>query len=87
MSDHGESLGENGVYLHGLPYFMAPDSQTNIGAFMWFGEEMKKDIDMKKLHKNKEQKYSQDNLFHTLLGLFEVETKVYDKSKDIIYAD
>jgi lipid A ethanolaminephosphotransferase len=87
MSDHGESLGENGVYLHGLPYFMAPDSQTNIGAFMWFGEEMKKDIDIEKLLKNKEQKYSHDNLFHTLLGLFEVETKVYDKSKDIIYAD
>ena len=37
MSDHGESLGENGIYLHGLPYFMAPDAQTHIGALMCFG--------------------------------------------------
>ena len=25
VSDHGESLGEKGLYLHGAPYFMAPD--------------------------------------------------------------
>ncbi len=87
MGDHGESLGENGVYLHGLPYFMAPDAQTHIGSFVWFGEEMKKDIDMKKLLKNKNRQYSQDNLFHTLLGLFEVQTKVYDKTKDILHGN
>ncbi|MGB3750370.1 MAG: phosphoethanolamine--lipid A transferase, partial [Arcobacteraceae bacterium] len=85
MSDHGESLGENGVYLHGLPYFMAPDAQTHIGSFMWFGEEMKKEIPMKELDERKTLKYSQDNLFHTLLGLFEVQTEVYDKTKDILY--
>ena len=87
MSDHGESLGENGLYLHGLPYFMAPDSQTHIGSFVWFGDEMKKDISIKKLIDKKDNEYSQDNLFHTLLGLFEVQTKVYDKSKDIINGD
>ena len=37
MSDHGESLGENGLYLHGLPYFMAPETQKHIAALMWFG--------------------------------------------------
>lgn len=87
MSDHGESLGENGIYLHGLPYFMAPDAQKHIGSFIWFGDEMKKDVPMHKLLEKKDDQYSQDNLFHTLLGLFEVKTKVYDKSKDLIYGD
>jgi lipid A ethanolaminephosphotransferase len=84
MSDHGESLGENGVYLHGLPYFMAPDAQTHIGALMWFGTKMSKDIDIKKIKQNKDKRYSHDNLFHTLLGIFEVQTKVYDKNMDIL---
>ncbi len=77
MSDHGESLGENGLYLHGLPYFMAPDAQTHIGAFIWFGENNKKEVDA-----NKE--YSQDNLFHTLLGVFDVKSEVYNRDMDIL---
>jgi len=85
MSDHGESLGENGIYLHGLPYFMAPDAQKHIGSVLWFGERMKKNIDIKKLAQNKNKVYSQDNLFHTLLGLFTVDTAVYDKKMDIIH--
>lgn len=84
MSDHGESLGENGVYLHGLPYFMAPDAQTHIGALMWFGTEMSKDIDIKKIKQNSDKKYTHDNLFHTLLSIFEVKTKVYDRNMDIL---
>ena len=40
VSDHGESLGEGGLYLHGMPYFMAPDEQINIAAFMWLDESM-----------------------------------------------
>jgi len=84
MSDHGESLGENGVYLHGLPYFIAPDAQTHIGALMWFGTEISKYIDVQKIRQNSDKKYTQDNLFHTLLGIFEVKTEVYDKSLDIL---
>ena len=76
MSDHGESLGEHGLYLHGLPYFMAPDAQTHIGAVIWFGKGNQKTIDSTK-------EYSHDNLFHTLLGLFNVETKVYKKELDM----
>jgi lipid A ethanolaminephosphotransferase len=76
MSDHGESLGEHGLYLHGLPYFMAPDAQTHVGAVVWLGENNQKNIDP-----NKE--YSHDNLFHTLLGLFDVKTEVYKKEMDM----
>ena len=84
MSDHGESLGENGVYLHGLPYFMAPDEQKHIGSLMWFGGEIKKEIDTDKLNSYKNESFSQDNLFHTLLGLFAVKTDVYKKDMDIL---
>jgi lipid A ethanolaminephosphotransferase len=85
MSDHGESLGENGLYLHGLPYFMAPDEQKHIGSLMWFGESIKKEVDVDKLNVYKNNTFSQDNLFHTLLGFFEVETDVYKKDMDILY--
>ena len=76
MSDHGESLGEHGLYLHGFPYAIAPDAQTHVGAVVWFGENNPKNIDSTKA-------YSHDNLFHTLLGLFNVETEVYKKELDM----
>ena len=82
ISDHGESLGENNIYLHGMPYFMAPESQTHIPAIMWFGGGFKINRDI--LKKNAIKEYSQDNIFHTLLGLMEVETVIYDNHMDII---
>ena len=84
MSDHGESLGEKGIYLHGLPYFMAPDAQTHIAALAWFSTTLKKSKNIATMDANK--KYTQDNLFHTLLGLFDVETKVYKPKLDIFNA-
>ena len=85
MSDHGESLGEKGLYLHGMPYFMAPDEQTHVASFMWFGEgDIKEDVDVEKLKSYSNKRFSQDNLFHTLLSFFEVETEVYKKEMDIL---
>ena len=85
MSDHGESLGEEGVYLHGLPYFMAPSAQTHIGALMWFGKGMKKEVNAVAFQKRADKKYTQDALFSTLLGLFDVQTKVYNKKMDMLH--
>lgn len=85
MSDHGESLGENGLYLHGLPYFVAPDTQKHIAAVMWFGEGFK--IDKNALRAKSAKTYSHDHLFHTILGLMEIDTTVYDKTKDIVHSD
>ena len=84
MSDHGESLGEHGVYLHGLPYSIAPDAQTRVASIMWLGKKSQKSFDVESLKKRSDKSYSQDNLFHTLLGFFGVETKVYDSSLDIL---
>ena len=84
MSDHGESLGENGIYLHGLPYFMAPDAQTHIAALLWLDESFKESLKINQFDPT--QNYSQDNLFHTLLGLFNIQTSAYKKELDIFHA-
>ncbi len=84
MADHGESLGEKGLYLHGIPYFMAPREQTHVGAFVWLGEKSKQKINLEQFKEKASLDYSHDNLFHTILGLMEIETSLYDKTKNII---
>lgn len=84
MADHGESLGEKGLYLHGIPYFLAPDEQTHVGALMWFGEKSKERVDVQTLRQKAEEEYSHDNLFHTILGVMGVQTALYDQTKDIL---
>jgi lipid A ethanolaminephosphotransferase len=81
MSDHGESLGENGIYLHGMPYFMAPDAQVHIATLLWENDAMKTSFDFSKIPTS--TTYTQDYLFHSLLGLFKVKTKVYDETLDL----
>ena len=85
VGDHGESLGENRIYLHGLPYFMAPDAQKHVPSIMWFSNSFK--IDKKALRAKSALPFSHDNLFHTMLGLMEIETSVYDKNLDILNYD
>jgi len=82
FSDHGESLGENGLYLHGMPYIMAPDAQKRIACIFWLGERFAKQKNSLKGRINRE--YLHDNLFHTILGLMEVDTSIYDKNKDMV---
>lgn len=83
VSDHGESLGENGIYLHSLPRFIAPIEQIKIPAIFWFGDSMLEDIDTQKIKKKAHEKYNHDHVFHTLLGLFEIDTKIYDSALDL----
>ena len=85
VSDHGESLGENGIYLHGMPYAIAPKAQTHVASLIWLDDgQMAHEYDINKIKQNKDKKYSHDNLFDTLLGLFEVKTEVYKKELDIL---
>lgn len=85
ISDHGESLGENGIYLHGLPSLIAPDVQKHVPCIMWFGRSFNKDeINFTTLKEKINNEYSQDNLFHTILGLMEVTTSLYMEEMDII---
>lgn len=82
LSDHGESLGEKGLYLHGLPYFIAPSAQTKIPMVMWFSRNHR--INIEELGNKKNNAWSHDNLFATLLGLFHVKSVVYKKEDDIL---
>ncbi|MFC3393997.1 phosphoethanolamine transferase EptA [Brenneria rubrifaciens] len=87
LSDHGESLGENGIYLHSMPYSVAPEQQTHIPMLMWLSESYKQQFAIQDscLRKNaKQQAYSQDNLFHTILGMFTIETAEYQRQLDIL---
>jgi lipid A ethanolaminephosphotransferase len=87
LSDHGESLGESGVYLHGMPYAIAPVQQKHVPMLIWLSEDYKKRFGINETCLKKEaanNNYSQDNLFSTLLGLTGTETKEYVASDDIL---
>ena len=84
LSDHGESLGENGLYLHGFPYALAPREQTHIPALAWFSRGFGRD--RRCVAGTADNAYSQDNLFDSVLGLFRVQTSVYVPGKDIFAA-
>jgi len=86
VSDHGESLGEGGMYLHGTPYVIAPREQTRVPLLMWFSPAFARNarLDLACLQGNaREESYSHDNLYHSVLGLFDVESAVYQKGLDL----
>ncbi len=87
VSDHGESLGEGGIYLHGLPYRIAPKEQKTVPFIMWFSDSMLKNTGVSlNCLKNKVWKnISHDNLFHTMLGLTKTDTKLYNQNLDVIF--
>lgn len=83
VSDHGESLGEFDVYLHGLPMFIAPDAQRHVPAVMWFSDNFS-GVNEGALRAAKDQTMNHDWIFHTLLGLFDVRTEAYQPGLDIL---
>jgi lipid A ethanolaminephosphotransferase len=84
-SDHGESLGENGVYLHGLPYSIAPSAQTEIPFIFWMsnGFQRHRGLGSGALAQFNGAPRSHDNISHTLLGLFDVSANSYRPELDI----
>ncbi len=81
VSDHGESLGENNLYLHGVPYAVAPAEQTHVPMVLWFGQDLTPVAEC--LKKRLEEPVSHDNLFHTVMGLMGVESSVYKPEWDL----
>lgn len=86
ISDHGESLGENGLYLHGMPYNLSPDAQKHVPSILWQAD-FDKTGAPQKFRNLQTSALSHDNIFHSLLGLFDVETPVYDRQLDIFNSD
>ena len=85
VSDHGESLGESGLYLHGLPYAIAPELQTHVPMIVWMspGFAATSHVDVACLRGRTKAAYSHDNLFHSLLGILDVTTTVYKPERDL----
>ncbi|WP_077560859.1 phosphoethanolamine--lipid A transferase [Polaromonas sp. C04] len=85
VADHGESLGENNLYLHGLPYSIAPDVQKHVPWITWLSPsfQQRDKITTACLKRQLDAPVSQDNYFHSVLGLLDVQTSVYQRSMDI----
>jgi lipid A ethanolaminephosphotransferase len=89
VSDHGESLGENGLYLHGFPYAMAPREQIEVPMLFWASPGFYADraqVDEQCLRRSAEIATSHDAVFHTLLPIFGLESPLYDERLDVMAA-
>lgn len=89
VSDHGESLGENGVYLHAAPYFMAPDEQTHVPLVMWFSKAYTAAFGLdvgcvkSRIAAAGPDSVTHDSLFHTVLGMTDVQTDLHKDTLDL----
>lgn len=85
LSDHGESLGEANLYLHGLPYAIAPSTQVKVPMVVWLSDGLQKSrgIDAACLREQATKPLSHDNLFHSVLGLMQVQTRSRDEALNL----
>jgi lipid A ethanolaminephosphotransferase len=85
LSDHGESLGENNLYLHGLPYMIAPEQQKKVPFILWLSDDYQQNYGISKscLAGKTQDMLSHDNFFSSMLGLLSVQTSVHNSQLDI----
>ena len=88
MSDHGESLGELGIFLHGLPYALAPEVQKRVPFVAWMDDETTRwrGIDRACVQASLSVPHSHDNLYSTVLGVIDVATPTYRPELDVFAA-
>ncbi|MCZ8115618.1 phosphoethanolamine--lipid A transferase [Silanimonas sp.] len=86
LSDHGESLGESGLYLHGVPRMVAPDEQLKVPMWLWLSPALREadGIDLACVRGAADAPRTHDALFSTVLGLMRVETAVRDPGFDLL---
>jgi lipid A ethanolaminephosphotransferase len=87
VSDHGESLGEKGLYLHGVPYAIAPREQTRVPMVWWHSAGLARSaaLDSDCLRQRAAAPVQHDHLFHTLLALLDVKTALYAAEQDVTH--
>ena len=85
VADHGESLGENNLYLHGLPYAIAPDVQKRVPWITWLSSSYaaRSKVDVACLNTRIDTRFTHDSYFHSVLGLLDVKTSVYQRELDL----
>lgn len=82
VSDHGESLGEYGIYLHAAPYIVAPKEQTHVPVIAWMGKHF--DFNIGQLKPYKDSALSHDDLFCMLLVVFEIYSETCEDKKNVL---
>ncbi|QDV05243.1 Phosphoethanolamine transferase EptA [Planctomycetes bacterium Poly30] len=83
ISDHGESLGEYGLYLHGAPWMIAPDVQKAVPFIVWMSEEFTERRNVHPAQLQAQTAHSQRDIFHTILGALSIQSEVYEEEYDI----
>jgi lipid A ethanolaminephosphotransferase len=89
LSDHGESLGERGLFLHGLPYAIAPREQTRVPMVLWASPGFPRSVGLAEDclarigQRAPSLDLAHDHLFHTLLGLLDVRTALHEPGWDL----
>ncbi len=88
VSDHGESLGEHHLYLHGAPYMIAPDEQRHVPFMLWLSDGFRSrfQLDQQCLKARVDQTFDHDYIFHSMLGLLDISTAVYNPKLDLFNA-
>lgn len=90
VSDHGESLGERGLFLHGLPWAIAPAEQKQVPMVWWSSPGLERAAGLMPgclapaLQRQSTTPVSHDHLFHTLLGLLDLQTQALEPSLDLV---
>ena len=87
ISDHGESLGENKMFMHGLPMKLAPKVQYEIPFLVWTSEGFR---DYKQTSNRQDAPegelpalLDQHYIFHSVLNLLSIQSPAYNKDYDI----
>jgi lipid A ethanolaminephosphotransferase len=85
ISDHGESLGEKGLYLHAAPYWIAPEEQKRVPMVVWMSNKFRQDLklDYDCVRASDDAPLTQDNFFHSILGMLNIETRERNQDLDI----
>lgn len=86
VSDHGESLGEKGIYLHGMPWSIAPAEQKQVPMLLWLSPQMRRlqGVQTACLNALAPRPWSHDNVFHTVSGLLRLSGSDIDTAKDLL---
>lgn len=87
ISDHGESLGENGLYLHGTPYALAPQVQTDIPYIVWLSARLQQHKVLAAKAPLAHAANAQQTIFHSVMGAFDMRSPIYDEQLDIFRAE
>ena len=85
VSDHGESLGESGLYLHGMPYPIAPAEQTHVPLYVWVSRRF---VELERwdtgcMLRQTRVPRSHDNVYATVLGFLDIESVEYKRALDL----